>query len=232
MRSDVVLFGTGNLARSIVYNLATTMSPTPLSVLVVGRSRVDADEIAFVARGRAGAVGESHRVQPLAANWADASVAGDILHQHRPVVTIVAASEQSPWELADDADPWARLVKRGGYGVTLPLNASLVSRVFRAASETEPRPLFVNACYADAVNGLLGALGPRDRLLGAGNAAIIESLHRGASPEKPSASSHIIDTLESCRLATSGIHRWSTRAAAAHRSRGRPLRLAGYVARS
>lgn len=184
MRSDVVLFGTGSLARSIVYNLATTMvSSTPLNVLIVGRSPVEVNEVALVARGRAGTAGTGHAFEPFATSWADPSVAGQILHQHRPVVTIVAASEQSPWELARDADPWAQFVKRGGFGVTLPLNASLVSQVFRVANGIEPRPFFVNACYPDAVNGLLAALGPSDRLVGVGNAAIIESLHRGAFPQ-------------------------------------------------
>jgi hypothetical protein len=187
MRSEVVLFGTGSLARSVVYNLATsTVSRTPLSVLIVGRSRVDAEEIAFVARGRAGATGAGHAFEPLTASWADASVAADILHQHRPVVTMVAASEQSPWELAREADAWTQLVKRGGYGVTLPLNASLTSQVFRVANETEPRPFFINACYPDAVNCVLASLGPSDRLVGVGNVAILESLHRGAFPETQS----------------------------------------------
>lgn len=184
MRSDVVLFGTGSLARSIVYNLATTtVSSTTLSLLIVGRSPVEVNEVAFVARGRAGAAGTGHAFEPFTASWADPSVAGEILHQHRPVVTIVAASEQSPWELARDADPWAQLVKRGGFGVALPLNASLVSQVFRVANGIEPRPFFINACYPDGVNSLLAALGPSDRLLGVGNAAIIESLHRGAFPQ-------------------------------------------------
>jgi hypothetical protein len=184
MTSDVVLFGTGSLARSIAYNLATTMaSSAPLHVLIVGRRRVEVEEVAFVARGRAGAAGTGHAFEPFTASWANAAVAGEILHQHRPVVAIVAASEQSPWELARDADAWGQLVKRGGFGVTLPLNASLVSQVFRVANGTEPRPFFINACYPDAVNSLLAALGPSDRLVGVGNAAIIESLHRGAFPE-------------------------------------------------
>jgi hypothetical protein len=117
----------------------------------------------------------------VTANWADASVAGEILHTHRPTVTIVTASEQSPWELADESNAWAQLVKRGGFGQTLPVNASLASQVFRAANATEPRPFFINACYPDAVNSLLAALGPSDRLIGVGNAAIIESLYRAAS---------------------------------------------------
>ncbi len=184
MRSDVVLFGSGSLARSIVYNLATiTASSTPLTVLIVGRSRVEVEEVAFVARGRAGAAGKGHAFEPFTASWADDSVAGEILHQHRPVVTIVAASEQSPWELARDADAWVQLVKRGGFGITLPLNASLASQVFCVANGTEPRPFFINACYPDAVNSMLAAIGPSDRLVGVGNAAIIESLHRGAFPE-------------------------------------------------
>jgi hypothetical protein len=72
-------------------------------------------------------------------------------------------------------------VKRDGFGLTFPFNASLVSQVFRATNAIEPRPFFVKSFYPDAVNGLLAALGPSDRLGGIGNAAIIESLFRGAS---------------------------------------------------
>ena len=181
VKSDVVLFGTGSLARSVVYNMATTMASTPLRVLIVGRNRDDVEEVASVAQGRAGATLRAHRFDAITANWGDASIAVDILHAHRPAVTVVAASQQSPWELVDDANAWAQLVEKGGFGVTLPFNASLASQVFRAANATEPRPFIVNACYPDAVNGLLAALGPSDRLIGVGNAAIIESLYRGAS---------------------------------------------------
>jgi hypothetical protein len=181
MKSDVVLFGTGSLARSVTYSLTTMAASTSLRVLIVGRSRDDGEEVASVAQGRAGATAQPHVFDTVTANWADVSVAGDILHTHRPTVTIVTASEQSPWELADDANAWAQLVKRGGFGLTLPFNASLASQVFRAANATEPRPFFINACYPDAVNSLLAALGPSDRLIGVGNAAIIESLYRATS---------------------------------------------------
>ena len=181
MKSDVVLFGTGSLAQSVTYSMATMVASTPLRVLIVGRSRDDGEEVASVAQGRAGATAQPHVFDTVTANWADVSVAGDILHTHRPTVTIVAASEQSPWELADESNGWAQLVKKGGFGLTLPFNASLASQVFRAANATEPRPFFINACYPDAVNGLLAALGPSDRLIGIGNAAIIESLYRAAS---------------------------------------------------
>jgi hypothetical protein len=162
-------------------NVATTVASTPLRVLIVGRSRDDVEEVASVAQGRAGATGQPHVFDTITAKWADGSIAGDILHTHRPTVTVVTASEQSPWELADEANAWAQLVKRGGFGLTLPFNASLASEVFRAATATEPRPFFINACYPDAVNSLLAALGPSDRLIGVGNAAIIESLYRAAS---------------------------------------------------
>lgn len=181
MKSDVVLFGTGSLARSVTYSVATTLASTPLRVLIVGRSSDDVEEVAAVAQGRAGATGQPHVFDALTANWADGSIVGDILHGHRPTVTVIAASEQSPWELADEANAWAQLVKRGGFGLTLPFNASLASQVFRAATATEPRPFIVNACYPDAVNALLAAFGPSDRLIGVGNAAIIESLYRSAS---------------------------------------------------
>jgi hypothetical protein len=40
----------------------------------------------------------------IVAHGADASIAGEILHTYRPKATVVAASEQSLWELANDAN--------------------------------------------------------------------------------------------------------------------------------
>jgi hypothetical protein len=114
VKSDVVLFGTGSLARSLVYSMATTIASTPLRVLIVGSGRDDVEEVASVAQGCAGATERAHRFDAITATCGDASIAVYILHAHRPAVTVVAASEQSPWELVDDANAWAQLVKKGG----------------------------------------------------------------------------------------------------------------------
>jgi hypothetical protein len=227
MKSDVVLFGTGSLARSVTYNVATTVALTPLRVLIVGRTSDDVEEVAAVAQGRAGATGQPHVFDTITANWADGSIAGDILHTHRPTVAVVTASEQSPWELADKANAWAQLVKRGGFGLTLPFNASLASQVFRAATATEPRPFFINACYPDAVNGLLTAFGPSDRLIGVGNAAISRaSIDPRQATTRPFVWWLTTDTLGSYRRATSGIPRWWTPMVSVHRLRQWPALFA------
>jgi hypothetical protein len=67
------------------------------------------------------------------------------------------------------------MIKQGGFGVTFPLNAELAVRLARVLAEMPGRPLFVNACYPDAVNPLLRSLG-LPVVAGVGNVAILAAL--------------------------------------------------------
>jgi hypothetical protein len=67
------------------------------------------------------------------------------------------------------------MIKEGGFGLTLPLNAQLAARLARALGARSDPPFFVNACYPDAVNPLLRSLG-LPVIAGVGNVAILAAL--------------------------------------------------------
>jgi hypothetical protein len=91
---------------------------------------------------------------------------------------VTLASRQSPWEMQPR---WRALVDCAGYGLTLPLQACLADRIFRAARDALPRAVFINGCYPDLANRLLASRGV-SVACGIGNVAIIESVLRSQFP--------------------------------------------------
>lgn len=204
----LVVVGSGSLARSVVWSLATVAS-SPVAVTVLARSADAAAELAYVANTRAALAGRPVTVsagpldapdpaddpadrtasgradRPPASGRADrppSSVRADrptasdpakdlagAIGAAEPDVVLVCASYQSPWERVDRPSAWTELVRRAGFGATLPLQAGLAVDVARA---TPPTALLLNACFPDAVNPLLAALDLPVHA-GVGNAAIV-----------------------------------------------------------
>ncbi|MEU7003418.1 hypothetical protein [Nonomuraea sp. NPDC046570] len=163
-RPVLALVGTGGLARAICYSLAG--NPHPARVLVIGRDAAKAAAIAYVAATRAAVAGVRTTFQPLTADLADPGS----LARHRPRGVLLAASTQSPWEGLAAPSAWTALLKRAGFGLTLPFQADSALRVGAAAAEAGA--WFVNACFPDAVNPLLAARGV-PVLCGIGNAGLL-----------------------------------------------------------
>ena len=161
----LAVVGSGSLARSICHSLAT--GDTPIRVSVLARNGPAVEEIVRGCRARASA--DPGRV------W----FTGEVLHDPeealgrlRPDVLVCAASAQSPYERVSNPSPWTQLVERGGFGVTLPFQAAIVSRLAAAIPVASPDTLLVNGCFPDAVNPLLTALGLRVHC-GIGNVATL-----------------------------------------------------------
>lgn len=169
-RATLAVVGTGNLARALCYSLATVRD-TAADVVVVGRSEDKARQLCYVANARA-ACGPRPgvRFRPLAGAFEPSAVAGVAGGPLTGVV--VCASTQSPWERLTAPSAWTALVQRAGFGVTLPFQAELALHVGRALAVLQPRPWLVNACFPDAVNPLLAALGV-PVLCGVGNVALL-----------------------------------------------------------
>lgn len=72
---------------------------------------------------------------------------------------VCCASAQSPYENLAQPSAWTRLIEEAGFGVTLPLQTTVVARVARALAEVSPHTLLINGCFPDAVNPLLASLG-------------------------------------------------------------------------
>jgi hypothetical protein len=94
-----------------------------------------------------------------------------LLNRMQPDLILHIASLVSPWEL-EPGSRWAELVRRGGFGISLPLQAALVSKVANVMSYCAPDCSLINASYPDAVNPVIAALG-LPVLCGVGNVAIL-----------------------------------------------------------
>jgi hypothetical protein len=167
--ASLVVIGTGSLAHATCDALAT-VSPEPLDVVVVGRTRGKADGVCYLSGTRAALDGTRVTFQPAVAGTDD-HLAG-ILAETRPAGVYVCASHQSPWERSATPSAWTDLLARAGFGLALPLHADIAARVGRLTEAHRPGAWLVNACFPDAVNPVLAALGI-PVLCGVGNAGTL-----------------------------------------------------------
>lgn len=164
--------GTGSLAGSICDSLAVATGPAPLEVVVVGRSMARAAELCYLAGTRAAVNGSRLTFRPTSCDLDQMSQLEALLRAALPAGVLLCASDQSPWERVSSRSAWTALVEKAGFGVTLPFQADVASRVGRALASTAPDAWFVNACLPDAVNPALAAL-DIPVLCGVGNVALI-----------------------------------------------------------
>jgi hypothetical protein len=101
----------------------------------------------------------------------------DLLAMLRPDAVVNCASYQSPWEPLRRRSAWSSVVRTGGIGATLPLQAALVAKVAKAVVAGAPDALLLNASYPDVVNPLLTAAG-LPVLCGLGNVTVLWSALR------------------------------------------------------
>jgi hypothetical protein len=179
--SNILLFGTGSLARSICYSLAATALGSCLHVRIASRSVSQLQEIEAISNIRARLLNNEIRFTSSRVNWDDETSLAELMQEFKPKIVLHAASVQSPWELSRKDCRWAILVAKSGFGLTLPLQAVLAIKVARALQTVAPPPLFLNACYPDAINPLLRALG-FNVLCGVGNIAILAAMYEASNP--------------------------------------------------
>ncbi|MEV4693100.1 potassium transporter TrkA [Micromonospora echinospora] len=175
----VVVAGGGRLARSLCHSLAAIHPPVPVRVTVLARDLDAALGLARAARVRATVTGTpvAFTARPFTAEpGADPGegYAADAasMARLRPDVLVCAASAQSPYERAAAPSAWTELIAAAGFGVTLALQAELVSRLAAALAGGAPDATLVNGAFPDAVNPLLAAL-DLSALCGIGNAATL-----------------------------------------------------------
>jgi hypothetical protein len=172
--ADIVIIGSGSLARGIVYALSQAVRGS-LRIAIIGRSRAKISQLALTANARAARFGTRPLFFPLGMTEFRAAAFSRALRSLKPKVMLLAASLQSPWENALGHNAWTRLIAEGGFGITLPLQLRLAAELSRGAVDSES-PI-VNACYPDCVNVALDRLGLRTTC-GIGNSAIVEAFCR------------------------------------------------------
>jgi NAD(P)-dependent dehydrogenase (short-subunit alcohol dehydrogenase family) len=142
IETDVLIFGSGSLARSLVMALAARPQPS-LSVIIAGRRETILDSIVLLARARAAALGSELSITSVACDYTEATLDA-LFMKIRPRIVLTLASRQSPWTMAPR---WRQLVNAVGYGLTLPFQAALADMVFRASQRSHPAGFRVNGCY-------------------------------------------------------------------------------------
>jgi hypothetical protein len=172
--ADIVIIGSGSLARGIVYALSQAAMGS-LRIAVIGRSTTKVSPVALMANARAASFGAPATFFPLEIRKFKALAFSRALRSLKPKVIFFAASLQSPWESSQGQNAWTRLIAEGGFGITLPLQIRLAAELSRGAEFSEAA--IVNACYPDCVNVVLDRLGFRTTC-GIGNSAIVEAFCR------------------------------------------------------
>ena len=150
------------------------MATGPVHVIVIGRRQDIATQLCYVANTRAASGGRAATFEPAAGEPVPV-----LDGTARLDGVLVCASTQSPWERLTRPSAWTDLVRRAGFGLTLPFQAELALRVGRALAGRGPRPWLINACFPDAVNPLLAQLGV-PVLCGIGNIGLLAASAQAA----------------------------------------------------
>lgn len=187
---DLLVTGTGRLSRAVCYSLAAVRE-VACNVLVAGRDASRVAELIAIARGRAVAFDSHFSFSGTTLTWDDANMLEDLLASTRPRVVFHTASLQSPWALCDCTSSWSGLVRRVGFGITLPLQAVLAVRLATALRNASPNSILVNACYPDAVNAVIVGCG-LSVLCGIGNIDILATSIRSNLPRASRAEYKVI----------------------------------------
>jgi Saccharopine dehydrogenase NADP binding domain len=153
----ILVLGSGQFGAGIATALAHD-ADRPAMVHVAARDLRAARRVCAVAGAHAAAVGSSCVFTPHRVDAADDSGLRALMERVRPGAVVVCVSHQSPEEARGPRTGWSGLLNAAGFGITLPLQADLALRVARACADTGPTAL-VNACFPDAVNGLIQAAG-------------------------------------------------------------------------
>ncbi|TCR63150.1 hypothetical protein [Bosea sp. BK604] len=176
-KADILIFGTGNFAARILFDLAAT-GPAGLSVAIAGRNEDRLAWLRTAARARAAMFGTGvsiaeHRLDPLSGE----AVSG-LLSALAPRLVVNTASIQGGRTTTDRPDGWARLVQKAGLGISAVLQARISAVIAACVAATAPGAAFVNCCYPDVVNPMLAAAG-LPITSGIGNVAILAHAFTG-----------------------------------------------------
>jgi hypothetical protein len=177
MACDILVFGTGSLARSFCLTIAVA-AERPLTIGVVGRSRDSVNEVVTIANARSATRSCDVEFSGGTVDWENPDDLRETLERFAPRLIFQTATLQSPWTIADRDTAWTRMIKDGGFGVTLPLQAMLLTQVARELKRSNARTTLVNACYPDAVNPIIHHLG-LPITCGIGNVGILSAVCRG-----------------------------------------------------
>lgn len=175
--SDILFVGTGYFTEIMLADLAIA-ARTPLRVVVGGRNRERMKWLVDACTARAAIYGTSLSFESVELDSASPDKLLAPLGALAPRVVVQSASAQSPWKVDNKDSEWSRLVAEAGFGVTVAFHALLAWRTANALRTLGSTAHFVNTCYPDGVNQLLGAAGIQ-AITGVGNVGIFSAVIGG-----------------------------------------------------
>jgi hypothetical protein len=178
LRADILIFGTGNFAARIAFDLAATAAE-PVTVLIAGRNLERLKWLETAANARAATFDCAARFKSHAVDLSIANSADEATTAAEPKVVVQAASFQAGAVISNKGNAWTRLVAEGGLSATAVLQAPLSIEVARAVKQVQPQARFINCCFPDVVNPLIAALN-LPITCGVGNVAILANAFSGA----------------------------------------------------
>lgn len=176
-RADIVICGTGQFAARILFDLAAT-AIGGLSVAIVGRNLPRLAWLRTAANARAAMFGTGLRVTDHPLEELSTDAMADLLAALGPRVVANTASVQGGRSVTDRPDPWTKLVREAGLGITALLQARISLDVAAAVAAVAPSIAFVNCCYPDVVNPMIASAG-LPIASGIGNVAILAHAFAG-----------------------------------------------------
>ncbi|MEV0253487.1 hypothetical protein AB0H82_04325 [Streptomyces sp. NPDC050732] len=156
-RPSIAVAGTGAFAGALVRALAR--HPQPLSLHILSSAARRAADLAELGRDHAALAGAPVTCTPHEVHIHHPDELERLLATVRADALVVSTSEHSPAERTTAPSAWTALLAETGFGLTLPLQATHVLRYGQACRRATPDTLLVNACFPDAVNPVLTALG-------------------------------------------------------------------------
>lgn len=178
MSGRLLVLGCGSLAREIALAIPLMVSreDDDFTLMVAARDGARARWIAQSVQARSFVAGVPLATLYYELDWNSADQMAAMIAAAAPTAILNTASLQSLWSLTT-IDAWSRLIREGGYGVTVALQAALLPRLGRALRSSASKAAVVNACYPDVVNAgaLRMGLGVR---CGIGNIALVAELLR------------------------------------------------------
>jgi len=176
-RADILIFGTGSFAGRIALDLAATASGA-VTIAIAGRNRDRLDWLRTACNARAALFGQPARFASHQVDLSVADAAAGAISLIQPRVIVQAASFQAGNVISNQDNAWTKLVAEGGLSATAVLQAPLSIEVARAVKAVRPQAYFINCCFPDVVNPLIGAL-DLPITCGVGNIAILSNAFAG-----------------------------------------------------
>jgi hypothetical protein len=176
-RADILIFGTGNFAGRIAFDIAAT-APAPVKVVIAGRNRDRLKWLRTAGNARAAMFERPAHFMSHEVDLSVVNAAAEAIAAAEPKVVVQAASLQTGNVISTQDNAWTKLVAEGGLSATAVLQAPLSIAVARAVKAVRPQAYFINCCFADVVNPLIAAL-DLPIACGVGNVAILANAFAG-----------------------------------------------------